>query len=97
MWELWYTDGSVFTDKDGDWQDAPQYGIQALIRYHDKPKGGISAEMCNGQDLYTVDRKSALTIPVPTSIKVGEEIPREEFDRLMEKIRAHIHTKINNK
>jgi len=96
-WELYYTDGTIFTDKDGHWDEAPQFGVQALVRYHQRPKGGVGYEICNGQDLYTVDRKTALNIELPPDVKIGEEMDREDFDNLIGRIRGLIHSKINNK
>ena len=94
-WCLWYTDGSFFTSDNGEWEDAPQFGVQCLVRFHERENGGIGAEMCNGQDLYTVDRKLALCLILPVEVKVGEEMPREDFDALMEVVRGDIHSKIN--
>jgi hypothetical protein len=96
-WELWYTDGTVYTSDDGPWEDAPQFGIQALVRYTERDKGGVGAEIVNGNDLYTVDRPTALNIDLPPEVKIGEEMDREEFDKLMDRVRANIHSKIYNK
>jgi len=34
-WRIYYADGSTFTNKDGTWAEAPPFGVQCIVWYHD--------------------------------------------------------------
>jgi hypothetical protein len=36
-WRIYYADGSTFTSDDGTWAEAPPFGVQAVVYYHEPP------------------------------------------------------------
>ena len=34
-WAVFYADGSTFTSAQGSWADAPRFGVQCVVYYHD--------------------------------------------------------------
>lgn len=34
-WRIYYADGSTFSNKDGTWAEAPPFGVQCVVYYHD--------------------------------------------------------------
>lgn len=36
-WCIYYSDGSTFTSKDGTWAEAPPFGVQCVVYYHEPP------------------------------------------------------------
>lgn len=34
MWRIYYADGSVYTDRDGPVEDAPAWGVVAIVEYN---------------------------------------------------------------
>jgi hypothetical protein len=47
-WRIYYADGSVFTDLEGSWAEAPPFGVQAIVYYH-MPEG---TTMTMDRDIY---------------------------------------------
>lgn len=87
-WKLWYVDGTFITSKDMLFDDAPQDGIAALIKYYKRSKGGYSREVQTGLDMYCLYSEQPLEIDLPPQIKKGENMPQLEWDALHAHIRA---------
>ena len=51
-WRIYYADGSTFSNKDGSWAEAPPFGVQCIVWYHDPaPFKTIHAER-NDEAIY---------------------------------------------
>lgn len=89
-WVAVYPDLSVFTSLDGSWEDAPAWGMQAVI-YTSKATGW---SICTGGDHFH-RLPSGEFIPLDDDglvdyaanvwkkIKVGRQISQEEFNKVM--------------
>lgn len=83
-WKLWYADGSTVSSEESTWEDAPQHGVIALVRYW--LSGG--REVVNGPDLYTRERGDCLKLIWPPEIKVGALLPNDEYAALAKLVYA---------
>lgn len=83
-WKLWYADGSTVTSAQSTWNDAPQHKTIALHRYWSNG----AMEIVTGDDLYTRERKDALELEWPPSVKVGHQMSNDEFAALCKIIYA---------
>lgn len=77
-WELWYGDGTVFTNKDGTWAQAPYENVQALIMLHKRPY----ATVILGEDTYSLRGRK--------TTKNGKWMPDEEWDAMFEKVNNRV-------
>lgn len=87
-WKLFYTDGSTITSAEMSFNDAPQNGIQVLIKYYKREKGGYSREVQNGLDLYVLYSDQAEQLDLPPDIKKGENLTNQRFEELLALARA---------
>jgi hypothetical protein len=87
-WKLIYTNGRQIRSTDMAFDNAPQHGVQILIKYYEKAKGGYSKEIQNGLDFYVLFSDRAMGLEIPPQIKCGENLPRKQFDALLAEARA---------
>ena len=87
-WKLFYTDGSTVTSAEMPFNDAPQPGVQALVKYYQRAKGGYSREVQNGLDLYVLYSDQAEQLDLPPEIKKGQNLPNRVFQGILERARA---------
>lgn len=78
-WKLFYTDGSTVTSAQMRFEDAPQQGVQVLVKYYRRAKGGYSREIQNGLDMYVLFSEQPLTLDLPPEIKLGENVSNARF------------------
>ena len=88
-WKIFYSDGTTLTSKDCKFVDAPNDGIEVLIKYY-KTKTGYSREIQNGLDLYLLKPIDALEIAdqLPNKVKIGRNLPYGEFRKILDSARA---------
>jgi hypothetical protein len=87
-WKLIYTNGTEIRSTDMPFNEAPQTGVQVLIKYYKRAKGGYSREIQNGLDMYVLFSEQPLYLDLPLEIKKGENLPSARFDELLEYARA---------
>ena len=87
-WKIFYWDGTTVTSRDCKFEDAPQRGVEVIIKYWKRAKGGYSREIQNGLDLYVLHPFEALDIDVPPKVKVGLNLPPERFAEILAAARA---------
>lgn len=103
-WKLVYSDGSEITSRDMAFVDAPQDGVQVLVKYYRRAKGGYSKEIQNGLDMYVLFSEQPLFMELPPEIKKGENLSGVKFHALLDAVRqqtdvvtemqdADLHTK----
>lgn len=89
-WKIYYSDGSFFTNKDGNPEDAPGRGVQIILQRDDM----IGREVLRATDFYVwKDNKwyameyfgfvDYLIQPGLKIVKLGEYITNEEYRRLL--------------
>lgn len=86
-WRLWYADGSSIDSTQMKFDQAPQVGVAALIKYYKRANGGYSHEVQNGLDLYILFSDKAEDLVLPPQIKKGKNMPNGEWDKLLASIR----------
>lgn len=86
-WKLWYTDGSFITSNDIKFDEAPQAGVQALIKYYKRSKGGYSREIQTGLDMYVLYSEQPLDLELPPQIKKGENLSDEDWTKFNKMVR----------
>ncbi len=91
-WKLIYTDGTEICSSDTKFDDAPQLGVQILIKYYRRAKGGYSREVQNGLDLYILYSDQAEQLELPPEIKKGENLTNRRFQEIIEAARADEET-----
>lgn len=91
-WKLIYTDGTEIRSTDMLFNDAPQVGVQVLIKYYKRAKGGYSREVQNGLDMYVLYSEQPLHLELPPEIKKGENLTNRRFDEIMKYARADEET-----
>ena len=75
-WRVWYADGSSFSSDDGTWADAPAFGLQCVVWYHDPPfrtvdTGGTDGVVCWQSDEFAgTDVKLGLWVDADTHYRV---------------------------
>ena len=87
-WKLYYADGSTIDSTQMKFDDAPQIGVEVLLKWYKRSKGGYSVEVQNGYDFYVLYSDVAEDLKVPKQIKLGKNLPREYFDEILAKARA---------
>lgn len=87
-WKLVYTDGTTITSAEMQFNDAPQLGVQVLIKYYRRAKGGHSREVQNGLDLYVLYSDQAERLDLPPEIKKGQNLPNRVFQEILTAARA---------
>lgn len=87
-WKLFYTDGATITSEQMLFNDAPQVGVQVLIKYYRREQGGHSREIQNGLDMYVLFSEQPITLDLPPEIKKGENLTNQRFDELLALARA---------
>ncbi len=87
-WKLIYTDGTEIRSSDTEFNDAPQLGVQVLIKYYRRAKGGHSREVQNGLDLYVLYSDQAEHLELPPEIKKGENLTNKRFQEIIEYARS---------
>jgi hypothetical protein len=85
-WKLFYTDGSTASSMSTKFNDAPQLGVQALIKYYRRKLGGYSREVQNGQDFYLLYPEIAEQLSMSDQVKVGKAITNAAFDEIMAEV-----------
>lgn len=75
-WCLYYSDGSTFTNEQGDWDSAPSDDVQILKVLHEPPYRTFTY----GYDTYQLTPES--------SVKLGRYMNEEAFYALVEKAYA---------
>ncbi len=50
-WRIFYADGSVFSNDDGSWAEAPPFGVMAVVYYH-VPSGVTLQESGRDDSIY---------------------------------------------
>ncbi len=78
-WAIYYADGSVYTDEDGAWPQAPSVGVQVLILRH-------------GEDVHKRTIKTVVTgvdeyrLPGRKTVKYGSLMePESAYDEIRER------------
>lgn len=92
-WRIYYADGSVYDDSDGDWNSAPQEGVIVIVRKteHGFSFSGAGADMYRMEDgeiiLGGYDEIGTWLRMLRPDIKFGFGISRPKFDKIV--ARAH--------
>ncbi|MHA2401569.1 MAG: hypothetical protein ACXADH_01140 [Candidatus Kariarchaeaceae archaeon] len=87
-WKLYYFDGTIIDSTQMKFEDAPQFGIEVFLKWYSRKKGGYSVEVQNGLDFYVLYSDIAESLDLPKEIKLGKNLPRENFDELLKIARA---------
>lgn len=87
-WKLIYTDGIEITSAQMSFNDAPQVGVQILIKYYKRARGGYSREIQNGLDMYVLYSEQPLGLDLPSEIKKGENLTNKRFEEIVLYARA---------
>ncbi len=87
-WKLYYADGKTIDSTQIKFDDAPQIGVEVLLKWYKRKKGGYSVEVQNGLDFYILYSDIAELLHLPNTIKLGRNIPRKYFDELLITARA---------
>lgn len=74
-WAIVYSDGSRYTDQNGNWRRAPTEGVQAVVLYHEAPYVTM---------MYALDE---YVLPGQSAVKFGRYLPDEEWETL--RLRIH--------
>lgn len=92
-WKIYYSDNTTFSNLDGEPNDAPGYGVQAVCQ----PEPGVGLETLHAFDYYIfakgqwrglcghdglVDHVVAYA-PEVEALVVGRQIPRQEYQAIM--------------
>jgi len=98
QWKIYYSDGSTFTNLDGDWESSPAWRVQAIIFLRpdvDPPVlGGRGWEICQGGAFFrktddghfvTCDNDALLdyVANVLGVVKVGRMLSAAEFREIL--------------
>ncbi len=78
-WAIHYADGSVYTDEDGTWPQAPSEGVQVLILRHGEDEHGRTIKtVVTGVDEYR--------LPGRETVKYGSFMqPESAYDEIRER------------
>lgn len=91
-WKIHYADGSTYSNEDGSWEDAPAWGIAAIVV--STPECGWA--MIQGGDYFIMNQAGDI-IPIDDTgwddyaanvlrvVKVGRMLSREEWQRIYTK------------
>lgn len=82
-WKLIYTDGTEIRSSEMAFADAPQDGVQILIKYYKRARGGYSREVQNGLDMYVLYSEQPLVLDLPPEIKKGENVTMDRFEEVL--------------
>jgi len=77
-WRIYYADGSTFDSTQGSWADAPAFGVQCVVYYHEPPFKDIHVE-ANDEAVYTYQGKGD-----NSDVKMGLWMDDEGFYRIIE-------------
>lgn len=84
-WKIFYGDGSTFSSKDGEWEDAPTTNIQVVMLYErwTDEQGRNKRRIMAGYDFYFKDGDTYgsynLGDQVRLDAKTGEWISNKDF------------------
>ena len=53
-WRVYYADGSTFDSTQGTWAEAPPFGVQCIVWYHEPPRKTLDGGLDDG-DVYVME------------------------------------------
>lgn len=71
-WRIFYADGSTFDSTQGTWAQAPPFGVQVVVWYHDPPYKTLD----QARDIYTLEGEAG--------VKMGLFMDEEGFYRIQD-------------
>lgn len=77
-WRIYYPDGSTFSSEDGTWADAPPFGVQCVVYYHESPYKTVDGGVSDG-DVYYYQGDG-----YPDDVKLGVWMDAEGLYRIMD-------------
>jgi hypothetical protein len=77
-WRIFYSDQSTFSSEDGTWAEAPPFGLQCVVWYHEPPYKTLDSGGTEGVFYYQSDEFST------TGTKLGLWIDGEDHYRIMD-------------
>jgi len=80
-WRILYADGSEFTSLDGTWAEAPPFGVQCVVYYHEPPFKTLGSGGPEGNDYVW---QGDDTHPDYAGLKMGLWMDREGFYRIQD-------------
>lgn len=88
-WRIYYADGSTFTSEDGQWAEAPAFGVQAVVYYHVPDGNGLRRKTVDGGrgegDVYVWEGDDGLS-----GVKMGLWMDSEGYYRVHELATASV-------
>lgn len=100
LWQLWYADGSTFSNLDGGPEDAPATGVQCVAQ-REESWGKHVVQVQSGGDWYVYDagddywyrsdvdglHRRLLEKPFKLAVKAGEYLPTMAYNRIVDRAR----------
>ena len=77
-WRIYYADGSTFSSDDGTWAEAPAFGLQCVVWYHEPPYKTLDSGGTGGVVYYQSDEFAG------TDVKLGLWQDAESYYRVMD-------------
>ena len=77
-WRIFYADGSTYSSEDGTWADAPPFGVQCVVYYHEPPYKTIDKGGTEGLCYWQSDEFAG------TGVKMGLWVDDDTHYRVMD-------------
>lgn len=74
-WRIYYADESTFSSEDGSWAEAPPFGVQCVVYYHEPPHKTLDV---NPEGVYTYQAEGY------PDVKLGLWMDAEGYYRIMD-------------
>lgn len=75
-WCIYYADESTFSSKDGTWAQAPPFGVQCVVYYHEPPHKTLDV---NSEGIYLYQGEE-----FSDGVKLGLWMDSEGYYRIMD-------------
>ena len=95
-WKIYYTDGTTFSNKDGNPEDAPGWGVAAVVQ----EDSVVGAQVYHQKDFYCFDKKfkgwcaldsfgfaQYVSEPGKKIVKLGDNMPTHKYKELINSLR----------
>lgn len=83
-WRIYYADGSTFTSEDGTWAEAPPFGVQCVVYYHEPPLKTVDGGGSEGIYHYQADEFAGV------DVKMGLFVDGDTYYRIMDLARRSV-------
>jgi hypothetical protein len=83
-WRILYADGSTYTSEDGTWAEAPPFGVQAVVYYHEPPLKTVDGGGSEGVYYYQADEFAG------SDVKLGLFVDGDSYYRIMDLARRSV-------